>query len=85
MVTMSQQSELESLMDRVAALIEKACANGDNVKSIAERAGLSRPEVSRIKNKTSLSKPGVATLSAIAGALGYKIDIVLRKSPTSKN
>ena len=75
---------IESLVESVAALIEEACAGGDNVAAISRRSGVSRPKVSRIRNKNLATTPTVETLGKIADSLGAKVEVTItrpRKSP----
>ncbi len=69
--------DTDEIIEQITALIEDACAAGDNVSAIAIRAGVSRSKVSRIRNHSFEEYPSIETLSKIALALGRKVSIRL--------
>lgn len=71
--------EADELLQKVAALLEAAIANGDTLTAISQRTGIPQPRLSQIKRRTG-SKPNLATVQTIAETLGYRVVFDVRKS-----
>ena len=65
----------------VARTIERLrLKSGLTQKELAEKAGVSQPMIARMEKGDPTRTPTLSTISTILGALGYKLDIIIKKA-----